>query len=89
MEQLEMNFVKIKEAMNSDEGKLKLAHLNEQNLRVQQLDWTLNVEKMKYTYDSLLYKEFLGYDLSTEEKNQLKELAESISKIEGVHYETV
>lgn len=75
--------------MESEEGKLKLARLNEINLRVQQLEWNLNVEKMKYAYECLLYRGFLGYELTEEELKELNNLDESLSKIEGVYDEAV
>lgn len=79
-----MDFNLVRAKMNSEQGKEYLSRLNEMNVTVQQLEYTLNFRKMAYAYQSLLYKEFLGYELTNDEKSEKKNLKESLDKIKGV-----
>ena len=77
-----MNFNKIRDKMCSKEGKEKLAHLNELNMDIQQLEWNLNLKRMHYAYQSLLYKEWLGYELSEQDNQEKKNLLENLKKLD-------
>lgn len=79
-----MDFNLVREKMNSAEGKEFLSRLNDMNVTVQQLEYTLNLRKMAYAFQSLKYKEFLGYDLTEDEKQEIKNLKENLSKLKGV-----
>lgn len=65
-----MDFNLIKKNMDSEEGQKLLSELNKLHLDCDETSWCLQCLERKYLIKSLEYKEFLGYELSDDEKVQ-------------------
>lgn len=63
-----MDFNVIKKNMDSEEGQKLLSELNKLHLDLDETIWCSQCLERKYLIKSLEYKEFLGYELSDDEK---------------------